>query len=124
MHEIKFRGKRIDNGEWVYGYYIKNEHRGVVRHFIVTDWAQVYVNSFEVDPETVGQFTGLYDKNGKEIYERDLIQTTSAGKGTVVFSNAHGQWFLIFSDKNNAPLWWASCDSREVVGNIYEQEVS
>lgn len=63
MREIKFRGKRKDNGEWVYGYLTCNIP------LIFND----KLGSYTVYESTVGQYTGLKDKNGKEIYEGDKI---------------------------------------------------
>ena len=88
MREILFRGKRIDNGEWVEGYYLERTdiYGNIIESVIVVDAyeqitnGQRYVRSninrecFHVDYKTVGQFIGLADKNGKRVFDGDIIK--------------------------------------------------
>ena len=70
MREILFRGKRIDNGEWVEGFYVGDTGDGCHE---ICDINSGTGHRVEVDPATVGQYTGLTDKNGKRIFEGDIL---------------------------------------------------
>jgi uncharacterized phage protein (TIGR01671 family) len=115
MREIKFRGKRIDNGEWVYGYYIFYEHLLNIRHIIVTSYSQIYTNSYDVEPESIGQYTGLTDKNGVEIYEGDVLKAPYFQTSQIEFIG-NGFWCKQKKGTDMLP----NLENAEVIGNIYE----
>ena len=121
MREILFRAKRKDNGEWVYGDLLKNIDCIKIRER-EKDITRI-AKSYEVIPETVGQYTGLKDKNGNEIYEGDIV-TGLFNYTDIIGHIVYGSDATFFIERkglygiglNNAEDWL------EVVGNIHDNK--
>lgn len=134
----------MDNGEWVYGYFLENES-DIYRAYIVTsarwetdddgDTDLIETDTYEVDPATVGQYTGLTDKNGKKIFKGDICDFTvfdcfdndTQYRGVVVYAGSRFMlWKSVESEYYGADggfdLDWviAQDDEFEIVGNIHD----
>lgn len=134
MRTIKFRGYNKKNGKWLYGYYLRN--RGV--DFVCPDefaTPEKDWTDYEVDPATVGQFTGLHDKNGKEIYEGDIVQWGDSEhkiKQVVEFRNGAFGYvydtigsFVPYAANTNFDFAALGTDKRfEVVGNVFDDHLN
>lgn len=122
--EILFRGKRVDNGEWIYG--------DLLTPTDIMDVWEISENTgmgdrYEIDPETVGQYTGMTDKKGTKIFEGDIIECDwfnamvkiEHRKHLIIFDRASfcGEWRIGNNKYNN---FLHDTFNRKIIGNIYD----
>ena len=110
MREILFRGKRIDDGAWVYGYLVRHKSGKLVYIYSAKEnWFDVHM----VIPETVGQFTGL-TAHGKKIFEGDILEWDLAEYGRGYRERVNWSYALFSMRQSDWREW---C---EVIGNIHD----
>jgi len=135
MRDIKFRGKNIITNKWVYGHYMEQpndfeEEGGYLKPTgigsFISDCNLLGRDLFAVDSETIGQYTGLKDNNGKEIYESDILRTTEENGIDTFIDTFKIVWDI---EKGGFMIEYLNCDEYYnleempecvVVGNIYE----
>lgn len=121
MRQYKFRGKRTD-GVWVYGTNV---------YIPIKDKWKTRINGSRVDPETVDQYTGLRDRNGKEIYEGDIITVRGNYPRVVLWDKVswaimpcelyNDKHFWIMNLQHPGNDWWEEfADEMEIIGNIHD----
>ena len=124
--QILFKAKRKDNGEWVEGYYRSIPCMGMLEHYIMPRNPKNRMEQYAIAPDTLCQYTGLTDKNGRRIWENDIVSAWSEGKNAIgkVIRRADGLYIMYPAYQNKE--FWGLCPKKngkttvEVIGNVFD----
>ena len=128
MREILFRGKSLKDNEWTEGYYCRYGWTEKEKDYIIPDYASA-LYGVEVDSNTIGQYTGLTDKNGVKIFEGDIVEYETGKKvriGRVFFSDFRASFSVTAGKNGSARInndlfnYIQNRNSVIVIGNIYD----
>ena len=122
MREILFKAKRLDNGEWVEGFYVclnGMQHR-IYTGYAETDCGDYYPDWFEIDIKTLCRYTGLTDKKGKKIWEHDVVETPWEDENFKLEWQDDTARFVISSDSLILDFDNYLSYELEVIGNIFD----
>ena len=124
--EILFKAKRKDNGKWVEGYYRRIPCMGMLEHYIMPRNPKNRMEQYAIDPDTICQYTGLVDKNGKKIWENDIVRRTDlhvvseSSVGFIEYDLENTSFLIHWTDKVEYSPTYHWKDRLEVIGNIFD----
>ena len=124
IREIEFRGKRVDNGEWVYGLFARCKVGNLIWPCIQRERENDsgdYIEAIIVNGETLGQYTGLKDNNGNKIFEGDIIRFIKENC-LVIFVENDCAFRIEVDGRISTALRKAHSKDYEVIGNIHDKE--
>lgn len=122
MRDIEFRAKRIDNDEWVYGFYHNETSKESPASERLTTRHHIYTQNFDkyVDPVTVGQYIGLQDNNEQKVFEGDIMQDSYDPDEIYIVSFMDGEFVLI--NDVNVIMDIEQVHFLSVIGNIHDNK--